>query len=109
MKHTKVKLLRSIGSDDATFKGLSCGLKDCVEGKVIDVTEDEAQQLLAASMAEVPHDVDVPEPTVRATGDGLDDKTVPELHDVARKENINLHGATTSDDIKKAIRKERKK
>lgn len=39
----------------------------------------------------------------------LDTKTVADLHEIARTESINLHGATTKDDILKAIRKARKR
>jgi hypothetical protein len=39
----------------------------------------------------------------------LEDKTVAELHDIARDEDISLHGATLKDDIVAAIVKERRK
>lgn len=37
--------------------------------------------------------------------DGLDFKTIPELREQAKEENINLHGATTKQDILDNIRK----
>jgi len=51
MKKTKVKILRNLAKPFSPYK----------EGQVVDCEEDEAQQLLAGSLAElVEHDVDVP-------------------------------------------------
>lgn len=95
MKKVKIRVLRNLGRDLPPYK----------EGQVIDCNEDEAQQLLTASLAELvdSHAIATPESL-----DDLEAKTVVELHELAKKEAINLHGATAKDDIIKAIRKGRK-
>jgi len=82
-KKLKIRVLRNLAKPYSAYK----------EGQVVDCDEDEAQELLAANLAEVPHDVDVPAPrAAHETGDDLDAKTIVELHELAKAEAINLHG-----------------
>jgi hypothetical protein len=52
-------------------------------------------------------DQDEPDEEKEPEGD-LHEYTVAELHDLANAEEINLHGASTKDEIVKAIKKARK-
>ena len=50
----KLRILRNIGSDQID------PAKRYKEGQIVDVDDKEADQLLAATLAEIAHDVDVP-------------------------------------------------
>jgi hypothetical protein len=49
------------------------------------------------------------QPADDESGDGLEERTVAQLHELAAREKTPLHGAKTKDEVVKAIRASRKK
>lgn len=99
MKKVKVKVLRNTAKPWPVFK----------ENEIATLDEAAANEMVLKGLAE---HVDTAVATPAAIGPEIDDlesKTVVELHDLAKAESINLHGANVKDDIVKAIRKGRKK